>query len=149
MKCSRLTDESINRVSDAIVGGNNILHRACVHNSQIVPFLLENERLTEQSVNAKNVYGGTALHWACEYQPDAVEYLLNCDKFTTENINAIKHSTGRSALHHAYINPNVKALEYLLSSNKLTISTVGAFDADGYTACDLARKTNQKKLLNV
>lgn len=145
MECSRFTDENVNKMS---CEGNNALHRACIFNPEIVPYLLKNNRLTEQSINAKNIDGSTALHWACEFQPDAIEHLLNCDKFTAESINTIEFETGNSVLHYACGNENSKTIDQLLSSNKLTIETIGKINACGCTALDVARERHTKETVD-
>lgn len=148
LKSKRFTDESINKVN---FKGNTALIRACGcqcgSSLEMVRDLMESDRLTIQTINMVNVYGASALHYACLSNSECVKYLLDCEKFDDSHINRIDVN-GVSVLHLASHNHDPKSIEYLILSNKLTVSTIGAINNKGLTALDIARERQPEKLLN-
>ncbi len=72
-------------------------------------------------VNAVNIYGRTALHEAC-HNADSSDNDLEAVKFLIENLNSlvnIQDSKGRSILHLACKNGNLKLVDYILTHLEL------------------------------
>ncbi len=72
-------------------------------------------------VNAVNKYGRTALHEACQYA-DSSDNDLKAVKFLIENLKSlvnVQDIKGRSILHLACKNGNLKLVEYILTHPEL------------------------------
>ena len=129
--------------------GNMAIHIACRDNLiNVLRALLEPVRYEEQkrnnydipyqtipqNLNVKNYDGFTCIHIASVLDHfEIVTTLL--EKGADVNVKAEK--TGRTILHEAAWNGNLKLAKYLLSLN--TRCNINAKTYDGYTAFDLAR----------